>query len=358
MVRISETENDTSRDMNDQKIITIAQVARAAGVSIATVSRFLRGETVRAATSIETAIDKLNYRPTLAARSLRSGIHYVIAMIVPDITNPYFSALAKGVESVFRESPYRVFLCNTDEQDTIEDAVLDEIVHRVDGIILAPSVEREESPVQIRKQSIPVVLVDRELADKSFDSVLIDNGGGARSAARYLCELGHTEIAIISGSLSNTPGRVRYTGFMEELKRNKIVPDQSFIQFSNFKEAGGRDAMRKLMQLPKPPTAVFCANNAMMIGALKVLKEMGVVIGRDLSVIGFDDLDLGSLLDPPLTVIDRPSEEQGIQAAHLLLKRLSGGLNKEPEHIVLNTKLIVRASCTPPLAKHHTGDKS
>lgn len=343
--------------MEDQKITTIAQVARAAGVSIATVSRFLHGETVRAAASIEAAVERLNYRPTLAARSLRSGIHYVIAMIVPDITNPYFSALAKGVESVFRETPYRVFLCNTDEQDVIEDAVLDEITRRVDGIILAPTVEREESPVQIRKQGVPVVLVDRELADKSFDSVLIDNGGGARSAARYLCKLGHTEIAIISGSLSNTPGRVRYNGFMEELKKNKIFPDPSFIQFSNFKETGGRDAMRKLMQLPQPPTAVFCANNAMMVGALKILKEMGIMIGRDLSVIGFDDLDLGSLLDPPLTVVDRPSEEQGIQAARLLLKRLSGISSERPEHIVLSTKLIVRASCTPPTIKPHAGDQ-
>lgn len=343
--------------MESQKIITIADVARAAGVSIATVSRFLRGESVRTAAAVEEAVDRLGYRPAVAARSLRSGIHYVIAMIVPDIANPYFSALAKGVESVFRDTPYRVFLCNTDEREDLEDAVLDEVARRVDGIILAPSVEREDAPTRLRKQGVPVILVDRELADKTFDSVLIDNGGGARSAAQHLCELGHTKIAIVSGSLANTPGRVRYSGFMTELEQRGIFPPKSFIQFSNFKESGGREAIQKLMQLPDPPTAVFCANNAMMVGALKMLKEMGVVVGRDLSVIGFDDLDLGSLLNPPVTVVDRPSEEQGVQAARLLLKRLSGGAGGAPEHIVLGTKLIVRASCVPPPTISRGGDK-
>lgn len=330
---------------------TITNVAGVAGVSAATVSRFLRGDHVRSAEAIRAAIDALGYRPALAARSLRSGIHYAVAMIVPDIVNPYFSSLAKGVDSVFRETPYRVFLCNTDEQSAIEDAVLDEVMHRVDGIILAPAVEQEDAPTHIREQGMPIVLVDRELSDKNFDSVLVDNGGGARLAARHLCDLGHSRIAIISGPLSNTPGRVRYRGFMEELSRRGVFPPNEFVQISNFKESGGQEAMHKLMQLAERPTAVFCANNAMTIGALKTLKKLKVAIGREISVIGFDDLDLGPLLDPPLTVIDRPSEEQGATAARLLLRRLAGKMDKEPEHIVLPTRLIVRASCVPPRSK-------
>jgi DNA-binding LacI/PurR family transcriptional regulator len=334
--------------VSGQEAATINEVARFAGVSTATVSRFLRGDQVRSAEAIRAAIERLGYRPTLAARSLRSGIHYAVAMIVPDIVNPYFSSLAKGVESVFRDTPYRVFLCNTDEQSAVEDAVLDEVMHRVDGIILAPAVEQEDAPTHVRKQGMPIVLVDRELADKSFDSVLVDNGGGAGSAARHLCDLGHTRIAIISGPLSNTPGRVRYSGFMDELNRRGIFPPEEFVQFSNFKESGGQDAMHRLMQLTNRPTAVFCANNSMTIGALKTLKELGVAIGREISVIGFDDLDLGPLLDPPLTVIDRPSEEQGARAARLLLRRLAGTMDEGPEHIILPTRLIVRASCVPP----------
>jgi LacI family transcriptional regulator len=336
--------------------VTINNVARAAGVSTATVSRFLRGDWVRSADTIRTAIDRLGYRPTLAARSLRSGIHYAIAMIVPDVANSYFSSLAKGVDSVFRDTPYRVFLCNTDEQSAVEDAVLDEVMHRVDGIILAPAVEQEDAPTQVRKLGMPIVLVDRELADKSFDSVLVDNGGGARSAAHHLCELGHSRIAIISGPLTNTPGRVRYGGFMDELNRRGISLPEDFIQHSNFKESGGQDAMHRLMQLADRPTAVFCANNAMTIGALKTLKALNVAIGREISVIGFDDLDLGPLLDPPLTVIDRPSEEQGATAARLLLKRLSGTMDDAPEHIILPTRLIARASCAPPPVRHDAGE--
>jgi LacI family transcriptional regulator len=330
---------------------TIIKVAKGAGVSPATVSRFLRGDVVRSADAIKTAIDALDYRPLLAARSLRSGVHYAVAMIVPDITNPYFASLAKGVESAFRDTPYRVFLCNTDEQSAVEDNVLDELVNRVDGIILAPTIEQEEAPTRVREQGVPIVLVDRELSDKSFDSVLVDNEGGARSAVSHLCKLGHTQIAMISGQLSNTPGRIRYSGFMAELKRRGIAPPDSFVEISDFKEAGGREAMLRLMRLAEPPTAVFCANNAMTIGALKALHELRVAIGVEISIIGFDDLDLGSLLHPPLTVIDRPSEEQGAAAARLLLKRLSKSLDRGPDHIVLPTRLIVRGSSTPPTPK-------
>ena len=329
-------------------VATIINVANAAGVSIATVSRFLQGEQVRSADAIRAAIETLGYRPAVAARSLRSGIHYAVAMIVPDIVNPYFASLAKGVESVFRTTPYRVFLCNTDESTEIEDAVLDEVMHRVDGIILAPAAEQEQAPLRVSRQGMPIVLVDRDLSDKVFDSVLVDNTGGARLAARHLCELGHTRIAIISGPLANTPGRTRYDGFMGELARFGITPPDAFIQVADFKEPGGREAMLRLLSLPHPPTAVFCANNAMTIGALKALARLDIALGEQISFIGFDDVVLGSLLRPPLTVIDRPSEEQGAAAARLLLKRLLNGAAAAPERVVLATRLVVRGSCGHP----------
>ncbi len=329
-------------------VATIIDVANAAGVSIATVSRFLHGEKVRAEAAIREAIGTLDYRPAVAARSLRSGVHYAVAMIVPDIVNPYFASLAKGVETVFRATPYRVFLCNTDEQTAIENAVLDEVVHRVDGIILAPAVEQEQAPLQVRQQGIPIVLVDRDLFDRTFDCVLVDNVGGAAAAARHLCELGHTRIAIISGPLANTPGRTRYDGFVGELARFGLTPPDAFLQIADFKEAGGHQAMLRLMALPEPPTAVFCANNTMTIGALKALALLGITVGDAVSLIGFDDVDLGSLLRPPLTVIDRSSEEQGAVAARLLLKRLAGDAAAGPERVVLPTRLVVRGSCAPP----------
>lgn len=332
-------------------VATIYNVAEAAGVSAPTVSRFLRGGTVRSADAIQSAIETLGYRPAFAARSLRSGVHYAVAMVVPDITNPYFSALAKGVESVLRSTPYRVFLCNTDEQTKIEDVILEDIAHRVDGIILAPAQEQEQTPPNVRKQGMPIVLVDRELADKTFDSVLVDNAGGAIAAARHLLDLGHTRIAIISGPLTNTPGRSRFDAFTHEVAGAGISVPKAFLQIGNFKEAGGHEAMRRLMKLSRPPTAVFCANNAMTVGALKALAELDVAVGRDLSLIGFDDIDLASLLRPALTVIDRSAEDQGAIAARLLLRRLGDGIVGAPERIVLPTRLVVRGSCAPPNAR-------
>ncbi|GAB0112624.1 LacI family DNA-binding transcriptional regulator [Acidisoma sp. C75] len=328
--------------------ITISDVAKKAGVSIATVSRYLRGERVRSAKRVLEAIEALEYRPAVAARSLRSGIHYAVAMIVPDITNPYFAAVAKGVESVFRDTSYRLLLANTDESTEVEDAVLHDVMPRVDGIILAPAAEQEETPLQVRRDGMPIVLVDRELSAKSFDSVLVDNRGGAAAAARHLLGFGHKAIAMISGPLVNTPGRIRYDGFLAALAEAGIKPQAAHLEVADFRESGGYQAMMRLLDLPEPPTAVFCANNVMTVGTLKALAARKVRVPKDISVIGFDDLDLGMLLNPPLTVIDRPAEEQGAAAARLLLRRLAGAEASAPDRIMLQTRLVARASCAAP----------
>lgn len=341
---------------------TISEVALRAGVSTATVSRHLRGERVRQADRVLAAIEELGYRPTVAAQSLRSGIHYAVAMVVPDITNPYFASVAKGVESVLRDTPYRIFLANTDESPDLEDTILRGVASRVDGIILAPAVENEETPLSVRAEGRPIVLVDRELSDKSFDSVLVDNIGGATAAARHLLDLGHREIALISGPLVNTPGRLRYDAFLAALADAGVTPPPHYREVADFREAGGYEAMLRLLDLPAPPTAVFCANNVMTVGCLKAVADRWLSVPADISVIGFDDLDLGVLLNPPLTVIDRPAEEQGAAAGRLLLARLSGARSEVPERIVLPTRLLARASCAAPrrtaLPGASTGEKT
>lgn len=329
-------------------VSTISDVAARAGVSTATVSRYLAGERIRAVEKVQKAIAALGYQPAFAARSLRSGVHYAVAMIVPDITNPYFASLTKGVESVFRATPYHVFLCNTDESSAAEEVVLQDVLGRVDGVILAPAAEHESAPMQMRRSGMPIVMVDRELSAKSFDSVLVDNTDGAKLAARYLVKLGHSRIALISGPLSNTPGKLRYHGFLKELSRLGIKTPEPYRQLSDFKEAGGYHAMQGLLALSEVPTAVFCANNVMTIGALKALNEAGIAVPTQISIIGFDDLDLAPLLRAPLTVIDRASEEQGAIAARLLLKRLAGQGTSKPERIILPVSLIERSSCAEP----------
>lgn len=327
---------------------TIVCVAKRAGVSTATVSRYLGGERVRRSECIVRAIEALNYRPKVAARTLRSGIHYAVAMVVPDITNPYFSALAKGVEAVFRDTSYRLFLANTDESAETESAVLNDVLPRVDGVFLTPAIEQQETPLRMRWNGVSVILVDRELSEICFDSVLVDNANGAKIAARHLVSFGHSAIAMISGPLGNTPGRVRHQSFLEALEEAKIQPPREYLEIADFKESGGYQAMTRLLSLSRPPTAVFCANNVMAVGCLKALAANRVRVPEDISVISFDDLDIGMLLNPPLTVIDRSAEAQGTVAGQLMLRHLRGEKGDALERIVMPVRLIERASCTKP----------
>ncbi len=327
---------------------TIHDVALVAGLSSATVSRYLQGQHVRRADRIAEVIRELDFRPTPAARSLKSGMTGSIAVVVPDITNPFFAAVVKGVESISRQDEYHIFLYNTEEDGGREAAILADLRGRVDGIILTPADESQAAASRLAATGIPIVLLDREVGDGTlFDSVLIDNVEGARQAGSYLVSLGHTDIAVISGPLDTTPGRTRHDGFLSALEEAGVSPAPRHIQISDFREEGGYQSALRLLALEAPPTAVFVANNLMCIGVLRALHDMRVDVPAEMSVVGFDDLQLAQLLSPPLTVIGRPMEEQGALAVRLLLNRLDGRSAKR-RGIVLDTQLVIRESCAAP----------
>lgn len=328
---------------------TIHDVARAAGVSVATVSRHLHGNSVRAAERIRKTIDELDFRPQPAARSLKSGVTHSVAVVVPDITNPYFAAAVKGMESISRRDSYNVFLYNTEEDATREAAILADLRGRVDGVILTPADESSAAEARLAATGIPTVLLDREFGDGGlFDSVVVDNEGGAAQAARYLLGLGHTEIGLISGPLDTTPGRTRHDGFLAVLERSGLALPAKHVQVSDFREEGGFQTTLRMLALESPPTAIFVTNNLMCVGVLRALHDMRVTIPDEISVVGFDDLHLAPLLNPPLTVIDRPMQEQGALAMRLLLNRLGGGAERN-RRIVLDTRMVIRGSCAAPV---------
>ncbi len=336
--------------MSKPPSITIHDVAAAAGVSVATVSRHLQGGNVRAADAIRTAIDELGFRPQPAARSLKSGVTHSVAVVVPDITDPYFAAVVKGVESVARRDNYNIFLYNTEEDGEREAAILGELRGRVDGVILTPADESPEAEARLIAAGIPIVLLDREFGDGGgFDSVVIDNVGGAAQAARYLLELGHTGIGLISGPLATTPGRTRHDGFLAVLAGAGIELPAGHVVLSDFREEGGYQATLRMLALQTPPTAIFATNNLMCVGVLHALHDMRVSLPGEVSIVGFDDLHLAELLSPPLTVISRPMEEQGALAMRLLLNLLNGG-SRRPRRIELDTRLVIRESCAAPPA--------
>jgi DNA-binding LacI/PurR family transcriptional regulator len=326
--------------------VTISDVAKHVGVSVATISRHLSGFTVRNEERIRQAIIELNYRPSAAARNLKSGRTGIVAIVVPDITNPFFASIVEGAEGAVGEDRM-ILLVNTGDSRQREEKALAQLFGRVDGVIMAPLTEDEEGPSFFSQFGLPIVFVDRVTQDgEKFSTALTDNVKGASIATDYLITLGHRKIAMISGPLSTTPGKKRADGFRASLKKAGLGAE-NFVE-SDFSVAGGYAAMCALLEREDAPTAVFTANNLMTIGALHALRDRGVQMPDQISLIGFDDLDFAQLIDPPLTVVARDARLQGAQAMELMIKQLTNGANTQPEHSMVDVQLIERGSCAPP----------
>ncbi len=302
---------------------------------------------MRAAERVRQAIEDLGFRPQPAAQSLKSRVTRSVAVVVPDITNPYFASVVKGVDSIARKEGYNIFLYNSEEDGARESGIIADLYGRVDGVILTPADESPAAGARLEAARMPTVLLDRECGEpERFNAVLVDNEGGAAQAARYLLDLGHTDIGVICGPLNTTPGRTRHDGFLAVLEQRGVELAPGRVQISDFREEGGYQTALRMLALETPPTAIFVANNLMCAGVLRALHDMRVGVPGELSVIGFDDLHLAELLDPPLTVIGRPTDEQGALAMRLLLNLLAGEAAR-PRRIVLDTRLVIRESCAP-----------
>lgn len=328
--------------------VTITDVAKRAGVSVATISRYLSGFTVRNSEEIREVISELNYRPSAAARNLKSGRTGIIAIVVPDVTNPFFASIVEGAESAVGDDRM-VLLVNTGAIREREEKALSQLFGRVDGVIMVPSTEEQVAPAFFSQFGLPIVFVDRVTHDgERFSSVLAENVKGAEIATTHLVNSGHRAIAMISGPQSSTPGKKRAEGFYSAMKSANLKVDSTYFIESDFTEAGGYSAMKQLLQLENPPTAVFTANNLMTMGALHALRESGVSIPDQISIIGFDDLSFADLINPPITVISRDARLQGSQAMQLMLDQLNRASAIQPEHSMVDVHLIERGSCAPP----------
>lgn len=326
----------------------IHDVAKRAGVSPATVSRYLSGRTVRSTEAIAEAVSALEYSPSAIARSLKSGITRNIGVVVPDITNPFFASAVKGIEEASRDQAYNIFLSNSDESAERQNQILGTLVGMVDALILTPAIESADVPEALARHEVPVVLLDREWGeDQGFDSVVVDNIGGAHQAMNHLAELGHKRVATIAGPLDSTPGRLRHQGFADEVRRSGLDPDPDLVHVGDFRETSGYAGLKTLLGLESPPTAVFVANNLMALGALRACRDLGVRLPEDLSFVSFDDLEQGDLFQPAITTVSRPTTEQGALAMSLLTERLAGEGASSGRRCVLATRLSVRGSSGP-----------
>ncbi len=326
---------------------TIADVAELAGVSTATVSRFLRGETVRRKEDIAQAIEKLGYTPNAAARNLRSSTTDAVAVIQHDITNPYLAEVVKGVQAVAHEYGYSLFLAEGIDEPA---KAISGLASRVDGFIHASATDQDGSLEALTQSGKPAVLLEFEPREEEhgFDSVVLDDEGGSRKAIEYLIGLGHVNFGIIAGSIDSSVGRNRLAGATLALEEAGIEVPPEQIEISDFSWEGGYQATARLMGRAPAPTAIFAANNLMSLGSLHCLRDLGIRIPGDVSFISFDPLVSGRLFRPPPTYVDRPQSEQGALAMRLLVGRMLGRVEGPVRKIVMETDLVAGSSCGPP----------
>ncbi len=333
-------------------MIRIIDVARAAGVSTATVSRALNNHPQvdpRLAAAVHQAAKDLGYRPSRVARSLRTRRSQVWALLISDIRNPFFTDMVRGVEDVAYAAGYSIILCNAEEDPDKETAYLElAVAENVRGVILTPTATSTDLTPLV-EFGIPAVLADRTIAAQNIDSVVIDNAGGAQQAVDHLIAGGYERIACITGPLDKTTGSTRYAGYRRALQASGRPLDESLVRIANFRETGGFTAMRELLAVREIPDAVFVANNLMTIGALHAIAEAGLEIPRQLAVIGFDDMSWATLLRPPLTTVAQPTYDLGVETGRLLRSRLEGYAGAA-RTVTLPPSLRIRESSQPKRA--------
>lgn len=329
---------------------TIRDVAQRAGVSTMTVSRVInRTGYVHAETRsrVEAAVAALGYVPNSLARSLRFKRTKTLALVLTDITNPFFTTVARGVEDVASDAGFNVIFCNTDESEQEQAEYLRVLVQKqVDGVLLVPASNTAQPITFLQKHGIAVVLVDRRIPDVAVDTILGESEGAACQLTELLLDLGHRQIAMLSGPVDVSTAVDRVAGYRRAYcQRGQTAPEALIFQDAYTVDGGLRMARQALAVTPRP-TAFFAANNFIAIGAFQVLHQQGLRVPEDISLVTFDDLP--HTLDPFLTVARQPADEMGRRATELLLARLQETAPSPPQEIVLPTPLIVRRSSAPP----------
>jgi LacI family transcriptional regulator len=328
---------------------TIYDVARLAGVSTATVSRALNG-TARIAPDtravIDAAVEELGYRPNTIARSLVTNSTHTIAFLLPDITNPFYAALASGIQRLALEREHTMLLCMTEGDPEQEEMYLELLRSKqvdgalVDGLVLPP-----ERIAQFVHDGFPIVCLDRDIDSKAVPLVQVDNRRGARLAVEHLLELGHTRIAHVTGAKTRI-AEERSAGYRQALVDAGVEPDPRLVAEASFTERSGAAAARALVESGELFTAVFAANDLSAVGVLNALAAAGRAVPAAVSVVGIDDLPLSAFTAPPLTTVHQPAGQIARRATELLFDLIAGH-DVQREHVLFEPTLTIRDSTAP-----------
>ena len=329
--------------------VTIREVAREAGVSVATVSRVLNGtgqaspQTIK---RIREVAARLRYAPNEAARSLIRSRAHALGVLLPDLHGEFFSEVIRGIDQRSRQAGFHVLVSSFHADRGEMEGALRALRGRVDALILmAPDVDTR-GLLAAQGADLPTVLINVPPAGAgSCDSVNVDNVGGARAMVRHLLSLGHRRIAIITGGANNDDSRERVRGYRAALRAAGVSVEPMLEVAGDFTEAGGYAAAEELLRLKHPPRAIFAANDAMAVGALGALRDHGVRVPDDIAIAGFDDIPIARYMTPPLSSVHVAIDELGRRATELALDAVEGDASRPRRREVLRTTLIVRSSC-------------
>lgn len=330
----------------------IKEVAKKANTSITTVSRvinnngYVKDQTRK---RVLEAIKDLKYDPNLLARGLVTKKTQTFGLVIPDITNPFFAAIAKEIENSANNFGYSVFLCNTDGNLKKEKQYINAFIQRgVDGIIYATSSIGIDNIKKIKKRGMPIVVLDRQIENLHIDTVSINNFQGAFMATEYLIKLGRRNIAFIGGPIDIVISKQRKLGYMKALEQYRIEPNEDMVYDGHFKMESGIDGIKYFCNKKVKIDALFAANDLTAIGALNYLMQQGKRVPNDISIVGFDNIMLSSMITPKLTTINQPVSQMSEIAIELLIDQISKK-KINPREIMLTPEIIIRESTSKVL---------
>ncbi|MFJ2043248.1 LacI family DNA-binding transcriptional regulator [Paenibacillus taichungensis] len=334
-------------------MITIYDIAKKANVSAMTVSKVIN-QTGRISPAtrerVQQVIEELGYIPNSNARSLVLQRTHMLSLLITDITNPFYTTLARGAEDAANLRGYRLLFSNSDEDYDKEKNYVETILStRVDGVLFAPAGDRSLNHLkQLQERSIPFVILDRTVPGITSDVIAGDSRDGALQLIRYLTNLGHRSIALVNGSSEVSTARLREEGYMEGLREAQLPFDEGLILRTGYRDFSDEVGIDSLLAHQQKPTAIFAANNMLAIGVIRLLRKRGLRVPEDISVVCFDDLDLASAFDPFLTVAAQPAYDFGAIGMQMLIDRIEGKAPEEPQTVIMPSELRIRASASVP----------
>jgi LacI family transcriptional regulator len=296
---------------------------------------------------VEQAISELGYVPSRLARGLSRQRTGTLSVIVPDVANPFFTAVVRAAEEVARRADYHVILCDTRADLSVERDVIEELIaHRVEGVVIAPVSDRSATHLQrLAEFGVPFVLIDRTVPGVDCDVVLGDSSGGARQLVEHLISLGHRRIGFIVESDDVSTARDRRRGYEAALDAAGISLDPALVAHAAPDPSGGSAGMTRLLEVEERPTAVFTVNNLVALGAIEAVRAAGLDLPDDVALVCFDDIEFASRLYPFLTAMEQPAQTFGTLGTQLLLERIEGRGPDRRHEVVLPGEFIIRKSC-------------